>query len=116
MENMKPLLPLNSKRTLRRKMPSGLDGYVCRLHTNYSDFAEWHYYSALNDLAARLGYKSAGTAWKANPIICGSTNPSDFGRYHRNCQKCKGWGILWLKAGIPNITKICPVCHGRKKA
>lgn len=28
------------------------------------------------------------------------------------CHKCKGWGIIFLKAGIPNITEPCSVCGG----
>lgn len=28
------------------------------------------------------------------------------------CPKCKGWGIIFIKAGIPNITETCPECKG----
>ena len=83
MKTMKsqPLLPFNSKRQLRRRMPSGLEGWVARLRANYVDFAEWHYYSGLRGLSERLGYKSVVAAWRANPIICGSVKPADYGRY-----------------------------------
>lgn len=30
----------------------------------------------------------------------------------RDCLECKGWGRLFIKAGIPNITKLCPTCKG----
>jgi hypothetical protein len=51
-----------------------------RLHNVYAsaeDFARWdEFYS----LAARLGFKSAATAWKANPIVQGDTNPRKYRR------------------------------------
>lgn len=28
------------------------------------------------------------------------------------CVKCNGWGIVFIKAGIPNIMGICPECKG----
>lgn len=30
----------------------------------------------------------------------------------RYCKVCKGWGVRFLKAGIPNIVKKCTRCHG----
>jgi hypothetical protein len=60
------------------KCKSGLVGWRCRLRENYADFAEWIAYSETYGLSARLGYKSAAAAWKANPIVEGSTNPSDY--------------------------------------
>ena len=80
MKTKQPLLAKNSKRTLRRKMPSGLEGWVSRLRANYFDFEEWVHYSDMYGLAVKLGYQTATTAWKENPIICGSVNPSDYGR------------------------------------
>ena len=28
------------------------------------------------------------------------------------CPKCKGWGIIFIKAGIPNIVETCSNCKG----
>ena len=81
MKSKKPLLVFSSKRHLRRKMPSGLEGWVARLRANYTNFEDWDFYSAFRGLTKRLGYKSAEAAWKANPIICGSINPADYGLY-----------------------------------
>lgn len=60
------------------KTKSGITGYQCRLQENYSNFEEFESYSRIYNLHKRLGYKFACTAWKTNPIIQGSTNPSDF--------------------------------------
>jgi (p)ppGpp synthase/HD superfamily hydrolase len=30
----------------------------------------------------------------------------------RDCKKCAGWGIIYVKAGVPNLTGVCPVCNG----
>jgi len=30
----------------------------------------------------------------------------------RDCSKCLGWGYLFIKAGIPNVVKKCPLCKG----
>lgn len=59
------------------KCKSGLTGYQCRLQENYSNFEEFEAYSETYGVATRLGYESAKKAWEANPIIQGSTNPSD---------------------------------------
>lgn len=61
----------------RVKCKSGLTGYQCRLQKNYSSFEEFEAYSDTYGVSARLGYKTAEQAWKANPIIQGSVNPSD---------------------------------------
>ena len=26
------------------------------------------------------------------------------------CRECNGWGVIFLKAGIPNITEPCTAC------
>ena len=57
---------------------SGSTGHSGRLNKNYSGFEEFERYSETYGLAKRLGYKSAKTAWQANPIVEWSTNPSDF--------------------------------------
>lgn len=81
MKSNKPLLAFTSKRTLRRKMPSGLSGWVTRLRTNYNSYQEWECASEIYGLVAKLGYKDAETAWEANPIVCGSVDPSAYARY-----------------------------------
>jgi hypothetical protein len=49
-----------------------------RLHHTYSSFEEWESYSETYGLAFRLGYDTAQEAWDENPMVQGSTNPSDF--------------------------------------
>jgi len=49
------------------------------LHENYDDdFGQWLAYSDMYGLAARLGYATAEEAWRANPTVQGSTDPTDF--------------------------------------
>jgi len=57
---------------------SGLSGWKCRLQKNYSSFGEFKSYSEMYGLHVRLGFSSAEKAWKANPIVEGSTDPKDF--------------------------------------
>jgi hypothetical protein len=68
---------------MRVKCKSGLTGWRCRLRRNYSSFSEFDSVNEIYGLAARLGYKSAATAWRYNPMIEGSVNPSDFRRAPR---------------------------------
>ena len=64
----------------RVKCKSGLKGWQCKLQDVYMDFAHFQTYDEIYGLAKRLGYRSAAAAWKANPTIQGSTNPSDYCR------------------------------------
>jgi len=49
------------------------------LHENYDgDFGQWLVYSDMHGLAGRLGFTTAEEAWKANPTVQGSTDPTDF--------------------------------------
>jgi len=57
---------------------SGLEGYECRLQENYDDFADFEAHDNIYNLAKRLGYNSAQEAWDDNPLIQGSTDPTDF--------------------------------------
>lgn len=59
----------------RIKTKSGLDGYECRLQESYSSFK---YYCEIFSLHSKIGFKTPQEAWEANPVIQGSTNPSDF--------------------------------------
>lgn len=65
---------------MRVRCKSGLMGYQEKLRRNYDNFDQFEAYSEMYGLHTRLGYKSAKTAWKANPVIQGSTNPTDFRR------------------------------------
>jgi hypothetical protein len=57
---------------------SGLEGWRHRLQENYSSFEEFDSYDAIYKLAQRLGYDNTQDAWEDNPMIQGSTKPSDF--------------------------------------
>ena len=63
---------------MRVKCKSGITGWRNRLRKNYADYGEFEYYSNLRGLHTRLGYKSPKTAWRYNPMVEGSVNPSDF--------------------------------------
>lgn len=67
-----------SGRTRRVVCRSGLKGWRCRLRKNYSSFEEFEAYNRSYNLAGRLGYKSAVTAWRYNPVVEGSTDPGDY--------------------------------------
>ncbi len=62
----------------RVRCDSGLSGWRCKLRKNYASFEEFETYDRVYGLASRLGYASASEAWDANPMIQGSTEPSDF--------------------------------------
>ena len=68
----------NTRRIYHVRCQSGLMGWRTRLRNNYKDFDEWEHYSNMRGLCHRLGYGNPLRAWNANPIIEGSTNPSDF--------------------------------------
>jgi hypothetical protein len=57
---------------------SGLRGWRERLRKVYANFEEFCGWDHVYNIAQRLGYKSATTAWRANPMIEGSVNPKDF--------------------------------------
>jgi len=52
--------------------------YQCRLRHNCKDFEEFQNCSDIYGLAERLGFDSAREAWDANPVVQGSTIPSDY--------------------------------------
>ena len=64
----------------RIKTNSGISGWQCRLRENYTSLEEWTTYAETYNLCARLGFADAESAWEANPLIQGSTNPGDFRR------------------------------------
>ncbi len=66
------------KKTKRVICKSGLVGWQCRLKENYSNYLEFESYCEIYNLHIKLGFELPIKAWKANPIIQGSTNPDDF--------------------------------------
>ena len=67
-----------SNRIYRVRCDSGVMGWRYRLRFIYNGFPEWEHFSELYNLASRLGFKSARSAWKHNPIVEGSVEPSDY--------------------------------------
>ena len=63
---------------MRVQCQSGLEGWQARLRDNYPlGFAQFEAYSDTYGIAERLGFATAEEAWDENPMIEGSTNPSD---------------------------------------
>jgi hypothetical protein len=60
------------------KCKSGITGWQARLRKVYANFEEFVSYCEIRNLHIRLGYKSPSSAWKWNPIVMGSVNPSDY--------------------------------------
>lgn len=56
---------------------SGLRLWTMRVRKSYDSLEELQAYCDLYGIAERLGYKSAASLWKANPVIGGSAIPSD---------------------------------------
>ena len=65
-------------KTKRVKCLSGLTGYQCRLQSNYSSFEEFEGYCENYGNHKTLGFDTPQEAWDVNPIIQGSTEPSDY--------------------------------------
>ena len=65
---------------MRRKVTcsSGITGWECRLQNNYDSFEQFKDYDEIFSLSTRLGYPNSRRAWDSNPVVQGSTNPSDF--------------------------------------
>lgn len=61
------------------KCKSGLTGWQQRLRKNYdNDFESFKNFCEVFAIHTRLGYKRPETAWRYNPLIEGSVDPSDF--------------------------------------
>jgi hypothetical protein len=56
---------------------SGIKGWQSKLQSIYKDYEEFAAYNCHYNISRRLGYGSAISAWKSNPVIQGSVNPSD---------------------------------------
>ena len=67
---------------MKVKCKSGSTGWRQRLQSVYADCADpfeaFKSYAEMYGLHTRLGYKTPAAAWKANPMVEGSTNPSDY--------------------------------------
>ena len=62
----------------RVKTKSGITGWQCKLQENYdNDFEKFESYCEIYNIHERLGFKTILEAWNKNPLIEGSTNPSD---------------------------------------
>jgi hypothetical protein len=59
---------------------SGLRGWQQRLRSVYSSLQEFAAYCEVYANHTRLGYATPATAWRANPVVQGSVNPSDYRR------------------------------------
>jgi hypothetical protein len=57
---------------------SGVIGWRGPLRTVYASFEEFKSYCDIYNNHKRLGYKTPESAWRYNPTIEGSTNPSDY--------------------------------------
>lgn len=64
----------------RYRCRSGLMGWTCRLQAAYRSFEEFAAYAETYGLHCRLGFGTPEGAWRANPQVCGSTDPGDYGR------------------------------------
>lgn len=63
----------------RVKCKSGLTGWQNRLQKNYNgSFEQFEAYCETWNVHARLGFDTPQAAWDENPIIQGSTDPTDF--------------------------------------
>ena len=84
---------------------SGLKGSQSRLRNRYDSLAEFQAYSDAYGLAARLGYKTDAAAWKANPVVQGSVEPSDFCKVKakpktpQKCPACKHYSYICIPWG-----------------
>ena len=67
---------------IKRKVicKSGLKGWQDRLKNVYNSLDDFQYHNEHYGIARRLGFETAMAAWKANPIVRGSTLPSDYER------------------------------------
>jgi hypothetical protein len=55
-----------------------------KLRDQYASFEEFKSYNNIYNLANRLGFKSVEEAWRVNPTISGSVNPTDYKRIKEN--------------------------------
>lgn len=66
------------------KCKSGLIGWRGSLRDVYSDFEDFEAYDSAFNIHSRLGYSDKNKCWEDNPIIEGSSLPSDFRIVNKN--------------------------------
>lgn len=62
------------------KTKSGMTGWQSKLQKIYANFEEFEAFCEVYNIHGRLGFKSIKGAWRVNPLIQGSVNPSDLKR------------------------------------
>ena len=60
------------------KCDSGEMGVQQRFKSIYDDYEDFLVFDKMFNIAKRLGYDNQKKLWDDNPIVQGSTNPSDF--------------------------------------
>lgn len=60
------------------KCSSGLVGLQYKFQDSYASFEEFAQYAEIYNLHKRLGYRTILGAWKSNPTVQSSVEPSDF--------------------------------------
>jgi len=73
------IVQVESEDTMDKRVvcQSGITGCQCRIQERYDSFAEFVQYNAMFAIAKRLGFDTANECWLMNPLIQGSTEPSD---------------------------------------
>lgn len=56
---------------------SGIRGWQMKLNKVYTSLEELKSYDEMYNIAKRLGFDDVEELWNKNPVIQGSTNPSD---------------------------------------
>lgn len=65
-------------RTIRAK--SGIKGWQDKLQKVYKSFEEFESFCKYYNIHKRIGFKTIKGAWRTNPTMQGSVNPSDLKR------------------------------------
>ena len=69
---------MNFVNYLERLDEEELNEWKGKLRNEYADFEEFKRYCEVYNNHKRLGFETPEEAWKANPIVSGSTDPSDY--------------------------------------
>jgi hypothetical protein len=72
---------------MKIKTRSNLTGWQLKLRSVYKSFQSFLNWTEMYGIHTRLGYKTPKSAWKHNPTIQGSVNPSDFCKVLTNGRK-----------------------------
>lgn len=60
------------------KCPSGSNGWQALIQEVYENLADLKSFNAIYGIVKRLGFETTEDLWEKNPMIEGSTKPSDF--------------------------------------